>query len=214
MKVFSKKNIPFWISLVFTPFLNSPASAGIYDALCESVNCKIVLAGNGVTGPQGFIPAHRVVQWYTGGGVDHNRAAQAVGAGAGSVGGAIVGGIATCWTIVLCGPGIIAGGAAGGVGGSQVGKSADFYFTIVGYDQKGKKTIQSFNFVNKKPVGKIMQELPLVTGLAMGELRTMEEIKKGDKRAASSGTGRNQLPQNIEPLNKPTRTINSLPDSI
>ena len=214
MKISLKTLVPFWISFVFTPFLNSPASAGIYDALCENLDCKIVLAGKGVTGPQGFIPAHRVVQWYTGGGEDHNRAAQAVGTGGGAVGGAIVGGLATCWTIVLCGPGIVAGGAAGGVGGSQIGKSADYYFTIVGYNQEGKKTIQSFNFINKKPVGKIMQELPLVTGLAMGELRTMDEIKKGDKRAASSGSGRNQLPQSIDALEKPNRTINSLPDSI
>lgn len=214
MKFSIKTLIPFWISFVFTPFLNSPASAGIYDALCENLDCKIVLAGKGVTGPQGFIPAHRVVQWYTGGGEEHNRAAQAVGVGGGSVGGAIVGGIATCWTIVLCGPGIIAGGAAGGVGGSNLGKSADYYFTIVGYNQEGKKTIQSFNFINKKPVGKIMQELPLVTGLAMGELRTMEEIKRGDKRAASSGSGRDQLPQRIDALNKPNRTTISLPDSL
>lgn len=214
MGIFSKKHLPFWISLVFTPLLNSPASAGAYDALCESIDCKIVLAGNGITGPQGFIPSHRVVQWYTGGGVDHNRAAQAVGAGGGAVGGAIVGGIATCWTIILCVPGIVGGGAAGGVGGAQIGKSADFYFTIVGYDQKGKKVIQSFNFVNKKPVQKIMQELPLVTGLAMGELRTIEEVKKGDERAASSGSGRNQLPQSIENLNKPSNAPTILPDSI
>ena len=83
MGIFSKKHLPLWISLVFTPLLNSPASAGAYDALCESLDCKIVLAGNGITGPRGFIPSHRVVQWYTGGGVDHNRAAQAVGAGGG-----------------------------------------------------------------------------------------------------------------------------------
>ena len=214
MKYFLKKFIPFWISLAFTPFFNSPLFAGAYDALCENIDCKIVLGGKGITGPQGFIPAHRVVQWYTGGGVDHNRAAQAVGTGGGAVGGAIIGGLATCWTIVLCGPGIVAGGAAGGVGGAQIGKSADFYFTIVGYDQNGKKTIQSFNFINKKPVGKIMQELPLVTGLAMGELRTLEEIKKGDERAISSGTGRNQLPQSISPLEKPNRSFNTMPDEI
>ena len=99
MKFFLKKLSPFWFSLIFTPFLNSPASAGIYDALCENMDCKIVLEGKGFTGPRGFIPAHRVVQWYTGGSEDHNRAAQAAGAGTGAVGGAIVGGIATCWTI-------------------------------------------------------------------------------------------------------------------
>ena len=59
-----------------------------------------------------------------------------------------------------------------------------------------------------------MQELPLITGLAMGELRTMDEIKKGDERAASSGTGRKQLPQNIDALDSPKPSFNAMPDSI
>ena len=59
-----------------------------------------------------------------------------------------------------------------------------------------------------------MQELPLVTGLAMGELRTMEEIKKGDERAASSGSGRNQLPQNTDAIERSNPKASSFPDSI
>ena len=190
------------------------ANASEYDALCNGVECKIVLDGKGFTGPGGFIPAHRIAQWYTGGGEERNGAVAAVGATGGAVGGALVGGIATCWTIILCPLGLIAGGIAGGMGGAQAGKSADFYYTVVGYNQDGNKVLQSFNFLNKKPANKIAQEMPVVSGLGMGELRNIAEIKAGDVREASTGTGRDSLPSSLNAQATVSQSANSLPSSL
>ena len=197
------------LALIGQPF---GAYAETYDALCAGVECKIVIDGKGIAGPVGFIPAHRIAQWYTGGGEEHNQAASVAGATGGALGGAIVGGLATCWTIVLCPFGLIGGGVAGGMGGSKAGKSADFYFTVIGYNQNGDKVTQNFNFLNKKPAGRIMQELPAVSGLGMGEMRSVAQIKEGDARAAESGTGRPQLPANIG--SGPTGANTALPSSL
>jgi len=175
-----------------------PAFAGEYDAICAGVRCRLILDGKGFAGPAGFIPTHRIAQWYNGGGEERNVAASAVGATGGAVGGVVLGAIATCWSIILCPIGLIGGGIAGGMGGSRVGKSADFYFTVIGYNQSGTKVTQSFNFLNKKPAARMMQELPAISGLGMGELRSVEEIRAGDTRAAETGTGRPQLPATIE----------------
>jgi hypothetical protein len=191
-------------SLVSTLLLasTSAAMAGTYDALCAGVECKIVLDAKGFSGPAGFMPAHRIAQWYTGGGEENNAAASAAGATGGAIGGALVGGLATCWTIILCPFGLIGGGVAGGMGGSRAGRSADFYFTVIGYNQEGSKITQSFNFINKKPAGRMIQELPVISGLGMGEMRTIEQIKEADQRAETSGSGKPQLPASIGTVQK------------
>ena len=150
--------------------------AGEYDALCEGKPCKININERGFSGPSGFIPAKSIVFWSQGGGVEQNESAELAGTVGGGLTGAIVGGVATCWTIVFCPSGIIWGGFAGGGLGSNAGKLTDFYFTVAGYNKKGFKTIQSFNFINKKPVYRITQELPIFTGLRMGEQRSINEI--------------------------------------
>ncbi|MDA0717872.1 MAG: hypothetical protein O2839_06600 [Cyanobacteria bacterium] len=187
----------FLISFCSALSLQAPVLADTYTALCNGIECLINIDGKGFTGPKGFIPAHRIAQWYTGGGEEHNSAASAVGATGGAIGGAIVGAAATCWTIILCPIGLLGGGIAGGMGGSGAGKSADFYFTLVGYNQAGEKIIQPFNFINKKPAQKMMQELPVMAGLGMGEIRSMELIKAADESAAATGTGRPQLPSDL-----------------
>jgi len=55
------------------------AMAGTYEALCAGVECKIVIDAKGFSGPAGFMPAHRIAQWYTGGGEENNAAASAAG---------------------------------------------------------------------------------------------------------------------------------------
>ena len=194
--------------------IQSPSIAGIYDALCSGVECKISLDGKGISGPTGFIPAHRIAQWYTGGGEENNTAAQVAGTTGGVMAGAVAGALAGCWLIVTCPIGIIGGAVAGGMGGSKAGKSADFYFTVIGYNQNGDKVTQSFNFLNKKPAGRMMQELPAVSGLGMGEMRSVEQIKEGDARAAATGTGRPQLPANIGSMNLATARNSALPASL
>ena len=158
-----------------------PFYAGEYDALCENLPCKIFIDEKGLNGPAGFIPAHRVAVWVKGGWEEHDEASKIAGASAGVIGGSLIGGLATCWTIIFCPSGIMLGGYAGGAAGSTAGKSTDFHFTVVGYNDIGEKTIQSFSFVNKKPVARVTQELPIFTGLRMGEQRSIEDIKKGDE---------------------------------
>jgi len=41
-------------------------------------------------------------------------------------------------------------------GGFRAGRSADFYFTVIGYNQEGSKITQSFNFINKKPADRMI----------------------------------------------------------
>ncbi len=192
------------ISFIFTSMQSSVA--GIYEALCDESNCKIKLSAKGFSGPEGFMPAHRIVQWYQGGGAEINKSTAAAGAGAGAIGGAVVGGLATCWTVVACVPGIIAGGSAGGISGSTLGNSADLYFTVLGYNQKGEKILQTFNFINERPASKIIQELSIVTGLKMGEQRSVDEIKKIDNlinsKESSEVTSNNKNKNSI--LNKKT----------
>ena len=208
-----KKLAPLALAATFVMNGHGAAFADSYDALCNGIKCKIILDGKGFTGPSGFIPSHRIAQWYTGGGEDQNQAVAVVGATGGAFGGAVAGGMATCWTVVLCVPGLIGGGVAGAMGGSNLGKSADFYFTVIGYNQRGVKTIQSFNFINKKPVGKIMQELPVFTSLAMGELRSAEQIKEADKRLSETGNSKLALPLSIGPADGLNNT-KGLPNSI
>ncbi len=197
-----------------TLLLQPVVFAGSYDALCGGVNCTVVLDTKGFTGPSGFIPSHRIAQWYTGGGEEVNGAVSAAGATGGALGGVLVGALATCWTIILCPLGLIGGGVAGGMGGARAGRSADFYFTIVGYNQDGKKTMQSFNFINKKPASKMIQELPLVSGLGMGETRTVDEIKAGDTRLIEKGSAQSDLPTNINAVPVKGGYGKSLPDSL
>ena len=208
-----KKLVPFGLAATLLFQGHGVVVAGSYDALCNGIKCKIILDGKGITGPNGFIPSHRIAQWYTGGEEDHNQAVATVGATGGALGGAFAGGLATCWTVVLCAPGLIGGGVVGAMGGSNLGKSADFYFTVVGYNQKGEKTIQNFNFINKKPVGKIMQQLPVVTSLAMGELRTVEQIKEADKRFFNTGNSKVELPLSIGPASEENNN-KALPSSL
>ena len=59
-----------------------------------------------------------------------------------------------------------------------------------------------------------MQELPVVTGLAMGELRTINEIKAADKKVSRTGSWRENLPFNIGPWWGPSGSDNALPDTL
>ena len=207
--MFSKKitKLIYFVTIFFS--LNKPLIAGYYDALCDDENCKINVTAQGIEGPSGTIPSTRIVQWFKGGGTELNKTKAALGAGGGGVGGAVIGGIATCWTVVGCVPGIVAGGSAGGISGSSLGESSDYYFTIIGYDKSGKKIMHSFNFVNSRPVAKMTQELTIVSGLTEGKLRTYEQIKKLENKnqnttdyiiKSENNSQLENLPQEINPI--------------
>lgn len=168
------------IALVAIPTWLYGAQAAEYQALCGESSCTINITPNKITTPKGDIPSHRVVVWLRGGTQEYDKAAATAGAGGGAVAGAVAGAIATCWTIILCPAGIIAGGALGGTAGNKLGYNTDFYFILIGYSDSGSKVAIDFRFRNIQPVNRIMWELPAVTSLAMGERRSIYEILKSE----------------------------------
>lgn len=79
---------------------------------------------------------------------------------------------------------------------------------MVGYDQSGKKTTVSFRFVNPKPANKLKMELPMFTGLAMGQIRSIEELRNavaGGSPAGASGA----LPDTLTPTSKPQQATDA-----
>lgn len=156
------------------------ALAGTYEALCGDLNCRITIDARGVTTPNGLLPAQGVIQWYVGGEGEAYKAAEGVaGSVAGGASGAVVGAVATCWTIILCPFGLIGGAIAGGAGGARAGRRSDYTFTVIGYSQEGDKKSDTFRFVNGKPARNVSNELPVMTGLAMGQVRSLEAIAEG-----------------------------------
>jgi len=166
--------------LIATPFFFSSTYAAEYHAICGNNDCVIKIAPDKITTPKGLIPSHRVVVWLRGGTQEYDKAVATAGAGGGAVAGAVAGAIATCWTIILCPAGIIAGGVLGGTAGNKLGYNTDFYFILIGYSDGGNKVAIDFRFKNQQPVNRMMWELPAITALEMGERRSIYEILKSE----------------------------------
>ena len=62
----------------------------------------------------------------------------------------------------------------------------DYQLVIHGYDSEGEKALIKMKFIDGKQPPKLMTELEMLTGLRMGETRTLEEIKKSEKKAISN----------------------------
>ncbi len=150
-----------------------PAAATSYSALCNDSPCTIQLDARSITGPGTTLTTGRIALWFTGGEAKYDEKTGAAGAvGAGTVG-AVAGGL-------LLGPiGVIGGLVGGGLAGSTLGRSADLFFTVVGYDDFGEKKSISFRFVNPKPAERMRTELKMFTGLEMGETRPIAELQRG-----------------------------------
>jgi hypothetical protein len=161
------------------------SQAADYQALCGDQDCTIRISPERIQTPSGEIPAHRVITWIRGGSQSFDRGNAGSGTAIGVAGGATAGAIATCWTIILCPLGIIGGGAAGGMAGHKLGYSTDYQFVIIGYDLNGKKIVQEFYFQNMKSVNRMIWELPAITGLGMGEIRSIQEIYKSEGKKMS-----------------------------
>ena len=56
---------------------------------------------------------------------------------------------------------------------------------VNGYDVEGEKTFISLRFTDGKQPKKLMTQLPMLTGLGMGQKRTLKEIKKIEKKGIS-----------------------------
>jgi hypothetical protein len=152
--------------------LPARASAATYQALCGNNPCTINLDANGIGDRKSFIPIGRVARWFAGGAETYDTTNGTVGAVGGGTAGAIAGGL-------LLGPiGLVGGMVGGALAGSKAGRTADLYFTVIGYDSAGDKTTLNFRFVNPRPANQMKQELAVLTGLAMGETRSLAELQR------------------------------------
>jgi hypothetical protein len=190
--------------LAITLLISSPVSASTYEALCADTACTISLDASGLSSPSGFIPTARIAQWFTGGQEGFNTGSGTAGALGGATAGAIGGAL-------LLGPiGLLGGLIGGGLAGSKAGKTADLFFNVVGYDQSGKKLTVSFRFVNPKPANKLKMELPMFTGLAMGQTRSIDELRNAIAVGSASGTT-GALPESLTSVAPPEQATVTKP---
>lgn len=167
------------------------ALAGTYDALCVDMECQISVSGKGVSSPAGFTPTDLISQWNVGKASDYDAGKGVAGGLGGATAGAIGG-------AVLLGPiGLLGGLIGGAVAGADAGKEFEGYFTIVGYNKKGEKIAHNFFFINRKPVKRLLSELPLVTGLALGEERDLNDIEAAFSGESQSANTKENLPSRL-----------------
>ena len=81
--------------------------------------------------------------------------------------------------------GLVSGLVRGMFSGFRSGNSADLSFNVVGYDPSGQKITHQFRFVNPKPAGRLRAALPLVSGLAMGQTRSLDALRLADTTAGT-----------------------------
>ena len=62
----------------------------------------------------------------------------------------------------------------------------DYELVVHGFDNEGEKAFIKMKFKDEKQPPKLMTELEMLTGLRMGETRTLEEIKKSEKKSISN----------------------------
>ena len=165
------------VAVATAPYLaTTPAYAGQYEALCGGSKCTIVVTPTEIRSPYGAIPTQRVTYWGSTG-----DSKTSVGTG-----------VAT--TILTGGIGLL----------GFLAKNHQYDFTVNGYDATGKQATMQIEFKNNKPAKRLMNELVVVTGLGMGQTRTLEEIKaieSGEKdklnalQPAPSGLGAVKSPE-------------------
>lgn len=141
--------------------------------------------------PWGFTPTDLISQWNVGKASDYDAGKGVAGGLDGATAGAIGGAI-------LLGPiGLLGGLIGGAIAGADAGKEFEGYFTIVGYNKKGEKIAHNFFFINRKPVKRLLSELPLVTGLALGEERDLNDIEAAFSGESQSEKTKENLPSRL-----------------
>ncbi len=195
------------ISLIVT----SEAFAGTYQAECliprkEAIpqigirdprkgkkrKCKdeIVINSESITTPHSSIPTSRITSWGVAGESKRD----------------IGGGVAT--TIIF--------GPIGLLG--FLGKNHDYNFAVNGYDADGKRTSIVMQFKDEKQPKRLMSEIAMLTGLPMGQKRSIKEIKRLEKSGGSlepeyigrmrgaDNLDENSNPENLyQPSSSPTK---------
>ena len=80
--------------------------------------------------------------------------------------------------------GKVAAFVAFGLIGAFASQPMDHNYELVihGYDNEGEKALIKLKFNDEKQPPKLITELEMLTGLRMGETRTLKEIKKDEKK--------------------------------
>jgi len=131
-----------------------PALAGQYEALCGGTKCTVVVSPAAISSPYGSIPPKRVTYWGFSG-----ESKTSVGTG-------------VTTTILFGGLGLL----------GFLAKNHQYNFTVNGFDSSGRAVTMQFEFKNDRPAKSMMQEMVGITGLGIGQTRSVEDI-----RAAESG---------------------------
>ena len=141
--------------------------------------------------PCGLYTHRPIPQWNAGKASDYD-AGKGV---AGGLGGATAGAVGEA---ISLGPiGLLGGLIGGAIAGSDAGKEFEGYFTIVGYNKKGEKIAHNFFFINRKPVNRLLSELPLVTGLALGEEQDLNDIEAAFSGESKRANTKQDLPSRL-----------------
>ena len=149
--------------------LQFPCQAGEYQALCEGIKCTIVITPDLIKSPSAEISTSRVSFWGRTG-----QSKSSIGTG-----------VAT--TVLFGGIGLL----------GFLAKDHHYDFTINGFDTSGQKASIHFEFRNDKPVKQLSSELESLTGLAMGQTRTIQEIlakEQGQEQSLPSLVKKDSLP--------------------
>lgn len=181
--------IPFLLLALL--LLPAPVQAASYDALCDlpgggTVRCRVKLDADGIASPAGFIAAPRIARW-----VSSNTRRPGSGTAAAIGTGAAVAGSLLPWPAGALG-GLLGNAVAGGRSGPPV----DLNFTVTGYDAAGQRLILSFRFLHPQPAAQLGSELGQLSGLAMGETRSLEELRQPSRPTRGSAA----LPETLWPV--------------
>lgn len=83
-----------------------------------------------------------------------------------------------------------------------LGKKHRYSFIVKGFDADGKQATIQIDLFKKPDVERATQELLLITGLTMGEKRSIEKIRKIESEGFDSSLKEEEEEIRMEPLNK------------
>lgn len=195
----SKTTCGLFLSLISVGFQSTPLQAETFEAICDGSPCKIVLDARGISGSGIYLPVNNIARWSRGGEEGYNMAQGAAAATGVGVLGAVAGTVALGAISfgALAPLGFVGGLAGGGHLGAQSGKTADLYFSVIGYGVNGKKQIMGFSFQNPKPARKIANQLAMFTGLPQDATRPIADLKKAVQSLKRNGSSE-FLPESLD----------------
>ena len=165
--------------------LQYPCQAGEYQALCDGIKCTIVITPDLIKSPSAEISTSRVSFWGRTG-----QSKSSIGTG-------------VTTTVLFGGIGLL----------GFLAKDHHYDFTINGFDASGQKASIHFEFRNDVPVKQLSSELESLTGLAMGQTRTIQEIlakEQGQEQRLPSLVNKDSAPV-LGKVQQPTASTSQPP---